>query len=98
MTGAKAPFNIVTSNQTSPSLGRVDLEGNEFVSCAFENPINAEAMLWTPMNPNAAIGAIGLSRCRFEDCEFRRIGLTGGPEVVKQLQEIYASVSTKETT
>lgn len=74
------------------------LEGNEFVSCVFENPINAEAMLWTPMNPNAAIGAIGLSRCRFEDCEFRRIGLTGGPELLEELQKMYASVSTRGTT
>lgn len=74
------------------------LEGNEFLSCAFENSINVEAMLWTPMNPSAAIGAIGLSRCRFEDCEFRRIGLTGAPEVLKQLQEMYARVSTRETT
>lgn len=72
------------------------LEGNTFTSCAFENPVNAEAMLWRPMNPTVSIGAIGLSRCHFQDCEFRGIGLTGSPETLEQIRGLYKQVTTSE--
>ena len=73
------------------------LEGNTLVSCNFENPINPDAMLWTPMNPDAVIGAIGLSRCHFENCEFRGIGLTGGPEVLAAVRNMSAQTQAVKT-
>ncbi len=75
------------------------LEGNAFESCGFEIPAGPDAMLWTPMNSNAAIGAIGLSRCRFENCTFRNIGLTGGPEVLATIRrEIRPGTGSGNTT
>jgi hypothetical protein len=62
------------------------LEGNRFSRCLFDNPLKPEAMLWTPMNPDAAIGAIGLSRCQFESCDFVGIGFTGPPEVLEAIR------------
>lgn len=62
------------------------LEGNTFASCYFEAVPSPDSMLWVPQNPNAAIGAIGLSRCRFHNCRFRGIGLTGGPEVLAAIR------------
>lgn len=62
------------------------LEGTLFISCGFESPTIPEAILWTPSNPGAVMGAIGLSRCRFENCEFLGIGLTGGPEVIAEIE------------
>lgn len=67
------------------------LEGNAFTTCRFESPSIPEAILWTPLNPDATIGAIGLSRCRFENCEFIGIGLTGGPEVIAQIRKVAAA-------
>ncbi len=64
------------------------LEGNTFISCSFESSTIPDAILWTPLNPDLTIGAIGLSRCRFENCEFRGIGLTGGPEVIAEIRKI----------
>jgi len=62
------------------------LEGNRFSRCLFDNPAKPEAMLWTPMNPDASIGAIGLSRCQFESCDFIGIGFTGSPEVLEAIR------------
>jgi hypothetical protein len=73
------------------------LEGNAFVSCEFKSPINPNAILWTPMNPDATIGAIGLSRCCFENCEFRGIGVTGGPEVLAAMRKMSTEALAVET-
>jgi hypothetical protein len=64
------------------------LEGNTFVSCIFENPTTPDAMLWNPLSPDTTIGAIGLSRCKFENCEFKGIGLTGGPEIIAKIRQM----------
>jgi hypothetical protein len=66
------------------------LEGNTFFSCSFESPTIPDVILWTPLNPELTIGAIGLSRCRFENCEFRGIGLSGGPEFIATIRKMSA--------
>lgn len=65
------------------------LEGNTFTSCDFEGVVSLDSMLWTPQSPTVVIGAIGLSRCRFENCRFRGIGLTGGSEVLAAIRRVF---------
>ena len=53
------------------------LPGTRFSHCQFDSDNDIRHILFTPVSPAKAIGALPLQNCVFERCRFVAVGFTG---------------------
>ena len=53
------------------------LPGTRFSHCQFDTGNDIRHILFTPVSPEKAIGALPLQNCVFEGCRFVAVGFTG---------------------
>jgi len=64
------------------------LEVCSFVNCGFYGFESIESMIWERDAGVPLVGAIGVSRCSFNKCDFEGIGFTGPREVLEMFRNV----------
>ncbi len=65
------------------------LEGCSFIHCSFGKPPGEtmDSLIWKPKG-SVSVGAIGVSRVRFERCSFEGVGFAGPEELLAILRSV----------